>query len=235
MSVCVVTATAVRESPHQFFWATTTNVRTVVVEVKSVKESVLSSRCRIAWHACFAAWQECITLELRGLVMNMRTIIAVGVILLVPIVLLCVWVWEGASMESDLAESLRSGAVHGMHRDLQAKQWSPEELATIEVLKVPVGAGRERAMVNAVQARGRVFVSAKLYEYQGSVRDNATDIVHIFGYRRSEPHHWTWVQFHPNSLQLQVQRRKQQLDEMKQRQSRQQQEVTVHGTRPLDR
>ena len=154
--------------------------------------------------------------------MDKRVLIVVGLILLIPIVLLGIWAFQGRSMEGDFADALRTGAVKGVHRDLQGKQWSPEELATIEVLKVPAGAGRERALTRTIHSRGRILVSSNLYEYQGTVRDSATDIIHVFGYRRSEPRHWCWEQFHPDSMQIHLQHRTEQLEEMKKRAAQQQ-------------
>ncbi len=154
--------------------------------------------------------------------MDKRVLMVVGVILLMPMVLLGIWAVQGHSMEGDFAESLRTGAVKGVQRDLLDKQWSPAELATIEVLKVPAGAGKERAIARSLHARSRIFVSAIMYEYQASVCDNTTGIVHVFGYRRAEPRHWCWDQFHPDSMQVHLQRRMEQVEDMKARAAKQQ-------------
>ena len=147
--------------------------------------------------------------------MDKRALIAVGIILLLPIVLVGIWAVQGESMEGSFADALRRGDVHGVHRDLRGKQWSPEELRTISVVKVPGGYGRERAIARSIHSRGRIFVSKKLYAYQGTVRDDATGIIHVFGYRRSNPLHWSWEQIHPDSMDIHLERRMGQLEEMR--------------------
>lgn len=148
--------------------------------------------------------------------MDKRALIVAGAILLIPAILLAIWALQGESMESDFAEALRNGDVAGLHRDLQGKQWTADELATIDVLKIPGGYGRERAIARSIQTRN-IFVSRQLFEYQATIRDDTTGLVHVFGFRRSEPRQWCWDQFHPNSLQAQVKRRLKQVEEMKNR------------------
>ena len=146
--------------------------------------------------------------------MDKRALIVTAVILLVPVLMLVIWAFQGQSMEDDFAKALRGGAVKGVHRDLQGKEWSSDELATIEVVKVPNSFGKEQAVTRALHSRGRIFVSARLYEFQATVRDAATDIVHVFGYRRVDPQHWCWEGFHPDSMQVHLQRQQQRLEDM---------------------
>ena len=156
--------------------------------------------------------------------MDKRVLIGVGVILSIPIVLLGIWALQGESMGSDFDAALRSGAVKGVHRDLWNKQWSTDELATIDVLKVPGGIGKERAITRTVHSRGRIFVSQHLYEYQATVRDSATNIIHVFGYRRAEPRHWCWEQIHPDSMPIHLQRRLEQMEALKEEAAKQRQQ-----------
>ncbi|MFW6171699.1 MAG: hypothetical protein ACODAD_14520 [Planctomycetota bacterium] len=135
-----------------------------------------------------------------------RALVATGVILLIPLMLLAIWGFQGQAMQSGFAAALRTGAVKSVHGNLQGKQWSAAELATIEVLKIPLASGQERALSRSVHSRGRIFVSPRAYEYQATIRDSATDIVHVFGYRRSEPRHWQWQQIHPESMETHLQR-----------------------------
>ena len=149
--------------------------------------------------------------------MDKRIFIVIGPIVLISAGLLVVWGVQGKSMEGDFREALRAGTIDGVHRDLVGKQWSPEELATIEVIKIAAGAGKERALERAVHARGRIVIASGMYEFQGTIRDNATNIVHLFGYRRSDPRKWCWEGIHPESMPQHLQRRMQQLEEMKNR------------------
>ena len=139
--------------------------------------------------------------------MDKRALIAAIVILSIPIILLVIWAIQGKSMEEDFIQALRTGTATGLHRDLQNKRWSSAELSAVEVLKIPAGSGRERALVRAVHSHGRVFLSSSRYAYQGTIRDSATDIVHVFGYRRSDPRGWKWERIHPDSMQAHVQQR----------------------------
>ncbi len=148
--------------------------------------------------------------------MDKRIFLALGAVILIPVVLLVVWAIQGKSMEGDFQAALTSGTIDDLHRDLQGKQWSGDELATVEVIKVPAGTGKERAVGQAIHGRGRIVVSPIQYEYQATVRDMTTNIVHVFGFRRSEPRKWCWHGFHPDSMQQQLQRRLEQLEEMKQ-------------------
>ncbi|MFO7904420.1 MAG: hypothetical protein ACQESR_02725 [Planctomycetota bacterium] len=148
--------------------------------------------------------------------MDKRALVATGVILLIPLAALGIWGFQCRAMQSGFAEALRTGAVKSVHRDLQGKQWSAAELATIEVRKIPIAGGRERELSRPIHSRGEIFLSSGAYEYQGTIRDNATDIVHVFGYRRSEPRQWQWQRIHPESMETQMQRRMQQIGRMKQ-------------------
>lgn len=145
--------------------------------------------------------------------MDRRALVVTVVILGIPAVLLVIWTLQGQSMEDDFTQALRSGTVAGVHRDLQNKQWSSHELATVEVLKIPADTGQERAISRAIHSRARIFLPSHLYEYQGTVLDRATDITHVFGYRRREPRHWTWARIHPDSMKAHLQRRMRQLEE----------------------
>jgi hypothetical protein len=146
--------------------------------------------------------------------MDKRALLVTAVILLIPVLMLVIWAFQGQSMKDDFAKALSEGVVKEVHRDLQGKEWSPDELATIEVLKVPDSFGTEQAVTRALHARGRIFVSARQYEFQATVRDASTDIVHVFGYRRTDPRHWCWDGFHPDSMQVHLQRQQQRLEEM---------------------
>ena len=118
-------------------------------------------------------------------------------------------------MRKDLVLSLRAGTVRTLHRDLQDKVWSEEELADADVLRVPGGAGVQRGITRQVQSGGRIVLSPVQYAYQGTVPDRDTGIVHVLGYQTGEPEGWRWVMIHPSSLERQVQRRVEQLEEMK--------------------
>lgn len=150
--------------------------------------------------------------------MNKQALAVAGILIAIPIALLGIWALRGASMEGDFAEALRTGNVHGVPVELSGKQWSSEELATIQVLLVPDSQGRQQALTRSLHARGRIVVSPNRYQYQATVRDGSTQIVHVFGYRRSEPLSWCWDSIHPDSLPLHLQRRMRQVEGMQDRQ-----------------
>lgn len=147
--------------------------------------------------------------------MNRNTRIVIGVIVLIPVGLLVLWQVQGARLELDFVQALREGKVGTLHRDLQQKVWNDKELAEVEVIRVPEGAGKERALERHLQTAGRVFIPAHQYSYQAIISDSNTGIIHVFGYQRSEPQGWRWVTFHPSSMQQQMKRRLEQLDKMK--------------------
>ena len=98
---------------------------------------------------------------------------------------------------------------------MRGKQWTEEELATIEVLKVPAGSGREQSLSRAAHDRGRLVVSSQQYAYQATVTDQTTGIIHVFGYTRREPPTWQWASIHPSSAKLHIEQRAQQLEDAK--------------------
>lgn len=149
--------------------------------------------------------------------MDKRRAAVIAVLCAVPLALLVIWAYQGKSMEADFVERLRADDVKALHRDLRGKQWSAEELATVHVMKVPADTGPQRALVRAAHSRGQIVISSIQYAYQGTVRDNTTGIVHVFGYRRSEPKHWCWVSIHPDSMREHLQRRMEELEQMEKR------------------
>lgn len=147
--------------------------------------------------------------------MDKRALIATGVILIIPLTILGIWGVQGQAMESRFADALQTGTVGSMHRDLQGKQWSSAELATIEVRKIPRSRGQARALARSVHSRGRIFLSSQAYAYQATIHDRSTDIVHVFGYCRSEPRRWQWQRIHPESMAEQMQRRMEQIGQVR--------------------
>ena len=149
--------------------------------------------------------------------MNRKAWAAIGLIPLMMAVLVAIWTFQGASMHDVFVQALRSGNIAGPHRDLQGKQWTEEELSTAEVLKLPGDFGVERAWTREIHTRGRDVISRLQYEYQGTVRDSQTGIVHVFGFRRQTPRRWCWAAIHPSSLQQHVQQRLEQAEKLQQR------------------
>ena len=110
--------------------------------------------------------------------------------------------------------------VESPHRDLLGKTWSDAELSTVEVIKVVESYGTQRSIERAIHSRGQIVVPAHQFAFQGSVRDGATNIVHVFGYTRTSPSRWCWVTFDAASMQEHLNRRMQQLEDMKKRRPR---------------
>ena len=152
--------------------------------------------------------------------MKRTTLILMGIIVLIPAGLLVLWHVQGRQMKPQFVQALRSGEVGGLHRDLQEHVWTQKELAGAEVMLVPEGAGMERSLARHAQTSGRVFVSPHQYSYQATIRDDETEIVHVFGFRRREPQGWQWEKFHPTSMHQHLSRRQEQLDAMKQQPAR---------------
>ena len=129
---------------------------------------------------------------------------------------LATWLWsfQGSAMRDDFVEALRRGDA-SLPVDLRDKQWTEQELADAVVLKLPGGSGRERALSREMHDRGRFVISPLQYQYQGTVTDETTGIVHVFGYPRKGPPAWRWASIHTSSRDLHIKRREQQLEEMK--------------------
>jgi hypothetical protein len=144
-----------------------------------------------------------------------RKLLLVGAILvlacLTPVV---IWQFQGTGMRSDFIQSLRNGGVRALPLELQQKVWTEQELSQAEVLRVPESYGTQRAISRGIHDRGRLVVSSHQFEYQGTIQDDSTKIVHVFGLQRREPRTWRWVTIHPSSLRLHIERRQEQLEEL---------------------
>jgi hypothetical protein len=139
-------------------------------------------------------------------------LVVLGLALLVPV---AIWSFEGSRMRGDFIRVLRSGSVD-LPLELRDKSWTERELAGVEVLRVAGGSGKEQAVSRTIHDRGRVVVSSHQYGYQGTIKDDATGIVHVFGYSRSGSPGWRWVSIHPSSAKLHIDRQMRQLEQMKQ-------------------
>ena len=146
-----------------------------------------------------------------------RSLSIISVLVLAILVPVAVWYFQAAPMRSHFVQALRAGDIGGIPVDLQAKIWSEQELTEVEVLAVPQGAGSERAMSRVAYTRGRVLLSSQHYAYQGTISDSSTGIRHVFGLPRREPRVWRWITIHPSSAELHIQRRQEELDELKRR------------------
>ncbi len=145
-----------------------------------------------------------------------RKLLVVGAfLLLVCLAPVVVWQFQGAGMRSDFVAALRNGNVGAMPLELQQKVWTERELSQAEVLRVPDNSGTQRAISRGIHDRGRLTVRSHQFEYQGTIRDESTGILHVFGFQRREPRTWRWVTIHPSSLQLHIERRQEQLDDLK--------------------
>ncbi len=140
-------------------------------------------------------------------------LIVVAVLVLLLVIPVLIWSFQGSAMRGDFVEALRQDNA-SLPVDLRGKQWTEQELATAVVLKLPGGSGRERALSRGLHDRGRFVISP--IQYQGTVTDETTGIVHVFGYPRKGPPVWHWASIHTSSADLHIQRRAQQLEEMKQ-------------------
>jgi len=141
-------------------------------------------------------------------------LVVIGILVLAMLIPVLVWSLQGSAMHDDFVQSLRSGSA-SLPVDLRGKKWTEAELATVEVLKLPSSVGREQALSRGLHDRGRVVVSPLQFEYQGTVTDEATGIVHVFGYARKGTAGWRWVSVHPSSVERHIERRVQQLEEAK--------------------
>jgi hypothetical protein len=146
-----------------------------------------------------------------------RWLAIVGVLVLAVLVPVVVWHFQGAGMRSAFVEALRTGDVGGLPIDLQGKEWSEQELAGAEVIKAPDGSNTERAISQRIHDRGRLFLPSNRYEYQGTIEDGRTGILHVFGYQREEPRRWRWLSIHPSSIKRHIERVQERVDELKRR------------------
>ena len=142
-------------------------------------------------------------------------VLVIGILVLALLIPALVWSLQGSAMHDDFVRTLRSGTA-SLPVDLRGKKWTAAELATVEVLKLPSSTGREQALSRGLHDRGRVVVSPLQYEYQGTVTDEATGIIHVFGYPRLGPGGWRWVSIHVSSAERHIERRVQQLEDAKQ-------------------
>ncbi len=136
---------------------------------------------------------------------------AIGLVVLVGAGVVVAWKIQGWGMRGDFIQALRAGKIVAVHRDLQGKTWTAEELATATVLKVPPGTGRRRAIIRTVHEGGRVMVPRDRFACQGTILDSTTGIVHVFGYTRDAPHRWCWEAMEPGTLGPQLEQRLEQL------------------------
>jgi len=136
-------------------------------------------------------------------------ILAVAV--LIPVVF---WSISGAAREDGFVDALRAGEIH-LPVDIRGKQWTEQELATAEVIALPGSTGREQALGRSIHDRGRLVISPRQFEFQGTITDAETGIVHVFGFPRKPPHRWRHETIHPSSIQKHIDRRVEQLEEMK--------------------
>jgi hypothetical protein len=148
---------------------------------------------------------------------NKKFLMAIGLLILTSVGLVLVWKVQGMTMRGDFVRALREGDIHGPHRDLVGKVWTDDELATAEVLKVPVSYNVEQSIERSVHSWGRIVVSGDRYEYQGMVRDANTGIIHVFGRTRTAPYRWCWADISMSSMPQQLERHMQELEAMKQR------------------
>lgn len=149
--------------------------------------------------------------------MNRKAWAAIGLLALIMAVTVVIWTVQGVSMRDDFVAALRSGNVATLHRDLIGKQWTEEELSTAEVIKLPDDTGVERAWTREMHLRGRDVISRLQFEYQGTVRDNQTGIIHVFGFQRRAPRHWCWAAIHPSSHRQHLERQMEELEKMRKR------------------
>jgi len=142
-------------------------------------------------------------------------LLVVGAILvLVCFTPVLIWNLQGTGMRSDFIQSLRNGSIGALPLELHQKAWTDQELSHAEVLRVPESFGTQRALSRGIHDRGRLVVPSHQYEYQGTIKDERTNIVHVFGFQRREPQAWRWVTIHPSSLRLHIERRQSQVDEL---------------------
>lgn len=145
-----------------------------------------------------------------------RRIIIVAVLLLAVVAPAIVWSLQGSAMESGFVDALRAGEVN-LPIDLREKQWTSKELSGAVVIKLPESSGREQALGRELNDRGRIVISPIQFQFQGTVTDDDTGIIHVFGYPRNGSPKWRWVSIHVSSINEHIQRRVQQLEEMKAR------------------
>lgn len=142
-------------------------------------------------------------------------LLACALMLAVMVGVWAFWQFQSRSLRDDFIRALQSGQAAESSVELRDKVWSASELATVEVLKVPASAGREQALLRSIHSRGRIVLPAHQYQYQATVRDEGTNLVHLFGRSRAGQARWRWVGIHPDSLPEHVRTRAQQLEELK--------------------
>lgn len=110
-----------------------------------------------------------------------RKWLIIGILVLTTLVPVVFWSLQGMSMRHDFVEALRSGRTGPLPVWMWGKQWTEHELAGAEVLKLPTSAGTERALSEGIYDRGRLLLSSEQFEYQGTVKDETTGIILVFG------------------------------------------------------
>jgi len=129
-----------------------------------------------------------------------RHVAVVGVLVGTSAALIAVWSAQAWRMKGGFVHALEAGEVQGYPLWLSAKQWTPADLATARVLKLPNNYGKEQALEQLLYTRGDDAVSNIQFAFQGTVVDTATGIRYTFGYTRRAPHLWRWQGVHPDSM-----------------------------------
>lgn len=116
------------------------------------------------------------------------------------------WRIQGASRVDDFVDAMRNGEVQISQVHLRDKVWTDEELATVEVLRLPDSFSKEQSLSRAVHLGSGYTISRHMYSYQATMTDLETGNVHLFGFPRNGPQVWRWESIHPDSMRENLER-----------------------------
>ncbi|MFC1736174.1 hypothetical protein ACFL1X_08655 [Candidatus Hydrogenedentota bacterium] len=131
-------------------------------------------------------------------------VIVIGIALLVLVPLISGKIKE-VGKDEELAEVLRNGEIQNLHRDLQGKVWTEEELAAIEVTALAADSMRPGGIAQTVQNRNAMIPGSQ-YAFEAVITDSATGKKHVFGKSRKGPGRWTWITIHIDSTREMVEK-----------------------------
>ena len=133
---------------------------------------------------------------------------AFGIVAIVFIGVLVSWKLLAFRMSGDFADALRNGSVSdSLPLDLRGKVWTDAELATVEVIRLSQGSGKEQAIQRQIHTGGGHTLSPRQYSYQATITDLSTGYRHIFGHWRTKGRGWCYAELHPDSARQRVQQR----------------------------
>ncbi|GMW00583.1 MAG: hypothetical protein AMXMBFR84_17200 [Candidatus Hydrogenedentota bacterium] len=141
-----------------------------------------------------------------------RAIVVVALVLIIAVPTL-IWRTEARRAKPEFVSAVNAGQVHNVPIGLKEKTWTSAETATVQLKKVPIGRGRRQALARLFNPG--VVVPGDNFDMQATMMDNETGIRHVFGRMRTDPHHWIWYGIHPDSMELHIRLRQEEVEAIK--------------------